>query len=139
MNSFFLIFVGLPILEIILMIEIGGRIGVLNTVLLIFLTAITGIYFAKMEGLKTIQTGIVNTYKNKIPIFEILSGASIAVAALLLIVPGFITDAFGFLLLAPITRKLIINFFIRRKNLKPKNTKEDILDGEIIEDKKDEL
>ena len=139
MNSFFLIFIAIPILEIILMIEIGGRIGALNTVLLTFLTAITGIYFARREGLKTVQTGILNLYKNKLPVFEIVSGASIAIAALLLIVPGFFTDGIGFFLLVPFTRKIIINFFVKQKNINMKNAKEETLDGEIIEDKKDEL
>ena len=115
MNSFFLIFIGIPILEIILMIEIGGRIGALNTVLLTFLTAITGIYFARREGLKTVQTGILNLYKNRLPVFEMVSGASIAIAALLLIVPGFFTDGVGFFLLIPFTRKIIINFFVKQK------------------------
>ena len=139
MNSFFLIFIGIPILEIILMIEIGGRIGALNTVLLTFLTAITGIYFARREGLKTVQTGILNLYKNRLPVFEIVSGASIAIAALLLIVPGFFTDGVGFFLLIPFTRKIIINFFVKQKNIKIKDVKEETLDGEIVEDKKDEL
>ena len=139
MNSFFLIFIGIPILEIILMIEIGGRIGALNTVLLTFLTAITGIYFARREGLKTVQTGILNLYKNRLPVFEIVSGASIAIAALLLIVPGFFTDGVGFLLLIPFTRKIIINFFVKQKNIKMKDVKEETVDGEIVEDKKDEL
>ena len=139
MNSFFLIFIGIPILEIILMIEIGGRIGALNTVLLTFLTAITGIYFARREGLKTVQTGILNLYKNRLPVFEIVSGASIAIAALLLIVPGFFTDGVGFLLLIPFTRKIIINFFVKQKNIKMKDVKEETLEGEIVEDKKDEL
>ncbi len=139
MNSFFLIFIGIPILEIILMIEIGGRIGALNTVLLTFLTAITGIYFARREGLKTVQTGILNLYKNRLPVFEMVSGASIAIAALLLIVPGFFTDGVGFFLLIPFTRKIIINFFVKQKNIKIKDVKEETLDGEIVEDKKDEL
>ena len=139
MNSFFLIFIGIPILEIILMIEIGGRIGALNTVLLTFLTAITGIYFARREGLKTVQTGILNLYKNRLPVFEMVSGASIAIAALLLIVPGFFTDGVGFFLLIPFTRKIIINFFVKQKNIKIKDVKEQTLDGEIVEDKKDEL
>ena len=139
MNSFFLIFIGIPILEIILMIEIGGRIGALNTVLLTFLTAITGIYFARREGLKTVQTGILNLYKNRLPVFEMVSGASIAIAALLLIVPGFFTDGVGFFLLIPFTRKIIINFFLKQKNIKIKDVKEETLDGEIVEDKKDEL
>ena len=113
----------------------------LNTVSLIFLTAITGLYFAKLEGIKTMRSGIMNLYQNKIPIYEIISGASIAIAALFLIIPGFFTDTIGFLLLIPFTRKILISFFIKKK--KTSNNQEDvnILDGEIIEDKnkKDEL
>ena len=141
MNSFFLLFIGVPALEVFLMIKIGGKIGALNTVSLIFLTAITGLYFAKLEGIKTMRSGIMNLYQNKIPIYEIISGASIAIAALFLIIPGFFTDTIGFLLLIPFTRKILISFFIKKK--KTSNNQEDvnILDGEIIEDKnkKDEL
>ena len=138
MNSFFLIFLLIPALEIFLMIKIGGKIGALSTVSLVFLTAAIGIYFAKIEGIKTIKSGFSNLYENKIPIFEMISGASIAMAALLLIVPGFFTDSIGFLLLFPVTRKILINLFIK-KNIKKNNDKSKVLDGEIIEDKKDEL
>ena len=140
MNSFFLIFIGIPALEVFLMIKIGGKIGALNTVVLIFLTAIIGIYFAKLEGIKTIRSGAMNLYQNKVPIYEIISGASIALAALLLIIPGFFTDSVGFLLLIPFTRKILINSFVKKSNKKDRENKS-ILDGEIIEnkDKKDEL
>ena len=114
MNSFFLLFIGLPALEIFLMIEIGGKIGAINTVSLIFLTAIIGIYFAKLEGLKTIRSGITSLYLNKVPVYEIISGASIALAALFLIIPGFFTDTIGFLLLMPFTRKILISFFLKK-------------------------
>ena len=140
MNSFFLLFIGIPALEIFLMIKIGGKIGALNTVSLIFLTAIIGVYFAKLQGIKTIRSGVMNLYQNKVPIKEIISGASIAIAALLLIIPGFFTDTIGFLLLIPFTRKILINAFVKKQNIpKEKDEKENILDGEIIEDKKDEL
>ena len=141
MNSLFLLFIGLPAVEIFLMIKIGGKIGALNTVVLIFLTAIIGIYFAKLEGIKTIRSGAINLYQNKIPIYEIISGASIAVAALLLIIPGFFTDTVGFLLLIPITRKILISSFVKKRNPKTNEKNTNILDGEIIEDKdkKDEL
>ena len=141
MNSLFLLFIGLPAVEIFLMIKIGGKIGALNTVVLIFFTAIIGIYFAKLEGIKTIRSGAINLYQNKIPIYEIISGASIAVAALLLIIPGFFTDTVGFLLLIPITRKILISFFVKKRNPKTYQKNSNILDGEIIEDKdkKDEL
>ena len=109
MNPFFIIFIGIPAIELFLLIKIGEQIGALNTIALIFLTAIIGIYFAKLQGIQTLKSGMVNIYKNKIPIYEILSGASIAIAALLLIVPGFFTDFIGFLLLIPFTRKIIFN------------------------------
>ena len=89
MNPLFLVFIAIPSLEIFLMIKIGGIIGALNTVSLIFLTAVLGIYFAKLEGLRTIRSGITNMYQNKTPIYEMISGASIAIAAMLLIIPGF--------------------------------------------------
>ena len=139
MNSFFLLFVCVPALEVFLMIKIGGKIGALNTVSLIFLTAIIGVYFAKLEGIKTMRSGIMNLYQNKIPIYEIISGASIAIAALLLIIPGFFTDSIGFLLLIPFTRKILINFLVRKQNIASRQEDKKTVDGEIIEDKKDEL
>ena len=139
MNSFFLLFIGVPALEVFLMIKIGGKIGALNTVSLILLTAIIGIYFAKLEGIKTMKSGVINLYQNKIPIYEMISGASIAIAALLLIIPGFFTDTIGFLILIPFTRKILINSFIKKSKITNDQEKENILDGEIIEDKKDEL
>ena len=139
MNSFFLVFIGIPALEIFLMIKIGGKVGALNTVLLIFLTAIIGIYFAKLEGIKTMRSGVINMYQNKIPIYEMISGASIAIAALLLIIPGFFTDTIGFLLLIPFTRKILISFLVRKKNISSVQEDKETLDGEVIEDKKDEL
>ena len=90
MNTFFLIFIGLPAFEIFLMIKIGGEIGALNTVALIFLTALIGIYFARVQGIQTLRSGIVNLYQNKVPVYELIAGASIAFAALLLIIPGFL-------------------------------------------------
>jgi len=141
MNSFFLLFIGVPALEVFLMIKIGGKIGALNTVSLILLTAIIGIYFAKLEGIKTMRSGVMNLYQNKIPIYEMISGASIAIAALLLIIPGFFTDTIGFLLLIPFTRKILISFFVRKRNTTTNQENINTLDGEIIEDKdkKDEL
>ena len=141
MNSLFLIFIGIPAVEVFLMIKIGGKIGALNTVFLIFSTAIIGIYFAKLEGIKTIRSGAINLYQNKVPIYEIISGASIAVAALLLIIPGFFTDTIGFLLLIPLTRKVLISFFVKKRNSQENKENTNTLDGEIVEDKdkKDEL
>ena len=98
MNSFFLIFIGLPALEIFLILKVGSKVGALNVVALIILTAIIGVYFAKLQGIQTLKSGMVNLYQNKLPVYELLSGASIAVAALLLIIPGFFTDFIGFLI-----------------------------------------
>ena len=137
MNSLLLLLIAVPALEIFVFIKVGGIFGALNTILLIITTAVVGIYFAKLEGLNTIKSGIENIYKNKPPIYEILSGASIAFAALLLILPGFITDGIGFLLLIPFTRRLLINDPIKGK--KNMNNNEDIIEAEVIEDKKDEL
>ena len=139
MNSFFLIFIGIPALEIFLMIKLGGEIGDLNTLFLIFLTAIIGVYFAKRESIKTIRSGLVSLYQNKMPVYEMISGASIAIGAVLLIVPGFFTDTIGFFLLIPITRKMLIKLFVKKNKSRTKESKSNILDGEIIEDKKDEL
>ena len=137
MNSLLLLLIGVPALEIFVFIKVGGIFGALNTILLIITTAVVGIYFAKLEGLNTIRSGIENVYKNKPPIYEILSGASIAFAALLLILPGFITDGIGFLLLIPFTGRLLINYFMKgKKNI---NNNEDVIEAEVIEDKKDEL
>ena len=138
MNSFFFLFIGIPAIEIFLLIKIGAKIGALTTISLIFLTALVGLYFAKMEGIKTIRTGVINLYQHKSPVYEIFSGASIAIAAFLLIIPGFVTDVFGFLLLIPFTRKVLINFLIRN-NVNNRNKHNETLDGEIIEDKKDDL
>ena len=139
MNPFFLLFIGLPVLEIFLMIKIGGEFGAFNTVILIFLTAIIGIYFAKLQGIKTLRSGMVHLYQNKLPVYEILSGASIAIAALLLIVPGFFTDFLGFLFLIPFTRKIIFSIAFKKKNNVDINKKEDAIEGEIVDKKKDEL
>ena len=139
MNPFFLIFICLPALEIYLLIEVGGEVGALNTVALIFLTAIIGLYFAKHQGLQTLKSGMINLYQNKIPIYEIMSGASIAIAAFLLIVPGFFTDFIGFLLLIPFTRKILFNLTLRKKTKNDNKSQNKTIDGEIIENNKDEL
>ena len=138
MNSFFLLFIGLPAIEIFLMIKVGGMIGAFNTVVLIFLTAIIGVYFAKLQGIQTLKSGMVNLYQNKVPAYELVSGASIAIAALLLIIPGFFTDLIGFLLLIPFTRKILFNISLKNKS-KTKKREGDSIEGEIIEEKKDEL
>ena len=115
MNPFFLIFIVIPALEIFLLIKIGVQIGALNTIALIFLTAVIGIYFARLQGIQTLRSGMVNLYQNKTPVFEIVSGASIAIAALLLIIPGFFTDFIGFVLLIPFSRKILLSFALRNK------------------------
>ena len=139
MNPFFLLFICLPALEIYLLIEVGSQVGALNTVALIFLTAIIGLYFAKYQGLQTLKSGMVNLYQNKIPIYEMMSGASIAIAAFLLIVPGFFTDLIGFLLLVPVTRKILFNLTLRKKTKNDNKSQNKTIDGEIIENNKDEL
>ena len=140
MNTFFLIFIGLPALEIFLMIKIGGEIGALSTIALIFLTAIIGVYYARIQGIKTLRSAIINCYKNKVPIYELISGASIAFAALLLIIPGFFTDFLGFLLLIPLSRNFLFKFFFKSSTpIKKKGQKNDTIDGEIISKDKDEL
>ena len=108
MNSFFLLIIGLPVLEIFLLIKVGGEVGALNTIALIFLTAIIGIYFAKLQGIQTLKSGMANLYQNKLPAYDLLSGASIAIAALLLIIPGFFTDFVGFLFLIPLDPPLAV-------------------------------
>ncbi len=134
MNSLLLIIIGIPVLEILVMIKIGQQIGAINTVLLIFLTAIIGVYYARIEGLNTIKSGFLNLYQNKVPIYEIISGASIALAAVLLILPGFITDFFGFVLLFPFTRKFLVNSWIKKKYVKKKDVDQSTIEGEIIDD-----
>ena len=139
MNSFFLIFIGLPALEIFLMIKIGSKVGALNVIVLIFLTAIIGLYYAKLQGIETLKSGIANMYQNRLPAYELLSGASIAVAALLLIIPGFMTDFIGFLILIPFTRRIIFRITLKNKDKTNMSNKHNTIDGEIIDDKKDEL
>ena len=138
MNSFFLLFIGLPALEVFLLIKVGGQVGALNTLALIFLTAIIGIYFAKLQGIQTLKSGMINLYQNKMPIYEMMSGASIAVAALLLIIPGFFTDLTGFLLLIPLTRKIFFKLALRNKPMTDIKKQDETIDGEIIDNKKDD-
>jgi UPF0716 protein FxsA len=137
MNTLFFIIIVLPILEIALMIKIGEQIGALNTILMIMLTAAVGIFYARIEGLNTLKSGLLNIYRNKIPFYEIISGASIAIAAIFLILPGFITDAIGFLLLFPFTRRLIISHWVVNKQNQNVSREEEIIDAEIIEDTKE--
>ena len=106
----------------------------MNTILLIFLTAIIGVYLAKKESLNTLKSGFNNIYQNKLPIYEIISGASIAIAAVLLIVPGFVTDLMGFTLIFPLTRKILIKFWLNKKNTIRNTQDNNTVDAEIIDD-----
>ena len=134
MNAAFLLIIGIPAIEIYLMIKVGGIIGALNTIILIFFTAITGVYFAKIAGLSALKSGLNQLVKNELPIYEIISGAALAFAALLLIIPGFLTDIVGFLLIIPITRKFFIKSISSR--LRTKKSEDNIIEGTI--DEKDE-
>ena len=131
MNAVILFIIGIPAIEIYLMIKVGGAIGAFNTIILIFFTAITGVYFAKIAGLSTLKSGFNQLIKNEIPVYEIISGAALAFAAFLLILPGFLTDIVGFLLIIPITRKLILKPISSKFKNKKKNT--DVIEGEIEE------
>ena len=138
MNSILLSIILIPIIEIYLFIKIGSQIGAITTILLIFTTAIVGIYYAKYEGLNTLRSGFIQLSKNKAPNYEMLSGAAIAFAALLLIIPGFATDIFGFLIIFPITRKFIFASFTK-KYIHKENKKNNFIDGDFedIEDDND--
>ena len=138
MNSIFLSVILIPIIEIYLLIKIGSQIGAMTTILLIFVTAITGVYYAKYEGLNTLKSGFLQLSKNETPAYEVISGAAIAFAALLLIIPGFVTDILGFLLIFPITRKFIFNK-VSKKFKKNETKKNNFIDGEFedIEDDND--
>ena len=138
MNSILLSIILIPIIEIYLFIKIGSQIGAITTILLIFITAVVGVYYAKYEGLNTLKSGFLQLSKNEAPTYEIISGAAIAFAALLLIIPGFATDIFGFLIIFPITRKFFINKFVSKfKNKENKNN--NFIDGDFedIEDDND--
>ena len=137
MNPVLLSVILIPILEIYLFIKIGAQIGAFNTILLIFLTAFIGIYYAKYEGLNTIRSGFTQIVKNQTPAYEIISGAAIAFAAILLILPGFATDFLGFLLIFPITRKLIFGNISNK--FKKNEPKKNFIEGEYedIEDNDD--
>ena len=138
MNPVLLSIILIPILEIYLFIKIGSQIGAFNTILLIFITAIIGVYYAKYEGLNTIRSGFMQMVKNEVPAYEIISGAAIAFAAILLIFPGFATDFLGFILIFPFTRKIIFGNLSKKFN-KDKSMKKKIIDGEYedIEDNDD--
>ena len=130
MNTVLLAVILIPIVEIYLFMKIGSQIGAFNTVILIFLTAILGIYYAKYEGINTLKSGITQMVKNQTPAQELISGAAIALAAILLIIPGFATDLIGFLLLIPMTRKLIFGRLNKKFKKKEPNDK-DFIEGEF--------
>ena len=138
MNSILLILILIPVVEIFLFIQIGSQIGAITTIFLIFFTALIGIYYAKYEGLNTLKSGFVQLSKNIPPTYEMISGAAIAFAALLLIIPGFATDLLGFLLIFPLSRKLILNKFSTEFK-KRKIVKKNFIDGDFedIEDDDD--
>ena len=119
MNTVLLLIILIPILEIYLFIKIGSEIGAFTTISLIFVTAIIGVYYARYEGLNTLKSGVTQLYKNQMPLFELMSGAALAVAALLLILPGFATDLLGFLIIFPLTRKIIFNLFAKNTKSYP--------------------
>ena len=135
MNSILLALILIPVLEIYLFIKIGSEIGAITTILLIFITAIIGVYYAKYEGLNTLRSGFIQLSKNQTPAYEVVSGAAIAIAAVLLIIPGFATDIFGFLLIFPLSRKFIFSKFQNKIN-KKENSKKDFIEGDFedIED-----
>ena len=136
MNTVLLLIILVPILEIYLFIKVGSQIGAFTTISLIFVTAIIGVFYARYEGLNTLKSAMSQLYKNQMPLFELMSGAALAIAALLLIIPGFATDILGFLIIFPLTRKIIFNSFASKRK-KEVHNKEDLIEGEY-EDKDNE-
>ena len=139
MNTAIILIIGIPLVEIYLFIKVGSQIGALNTILLILTTAVVGIWYARYEGFNTLRSGMSQLVKNELPLYEIVSGAAIAFAALLLILPGFATDIIGILLVFPVTRKIILKKYSRKYSTKHKgeNRKKNYIEGEFedIEDK----
>ena len=136
MNTVLILIIGIPLIEIYLFIKIGSQIGAFNTVLLILTTAIVGVAYARYEGFNTLKSGIKQLIKNELPVYEIISGATLAFAALLLILPGFATDLLGFLIIFPLTRKIIFKLFSKKKKSEI-HIKDDLIEGEY-EDKDNE-
>ena len=139
MNSIFFTIILVPAIEIYLLIKIGSQIGAITTILLIFTTAVVGVYYAKYEGLNTLKSGFLQLSRNESPTYEVISGAAIAFAALLLIIPGFMTDIIGFLLIFPISRKFIFSKISKKYQYKENLKKKDYIDGDFedIEDDHD--
>tara|TARA_A100001015_G_scaffold316848_1_gene432211 strand:- start:2688 stop:3110 length:423 start_codon:yes stop_codon:yes gene_type:complete len=137
MNTAIILILGIPIIEIYLFIKVGSQIGALKTILLIITTAVVGVWYARYEGFNTLRSGMSQLVKNEVPLYEIVSGAAIAFAALLLILPGFATDIIGILLVFPVTRKIILKKYSTNYSLKKKNKKKNFIEGEYedIEDK----
>ena len=134
MNTALLLIILIPIVEIYLFIKIGSQIGAFTTISLIFITAIIGVYYARYEGLNTLKSGVSQLYKNQMPLFELMSGAALAVAAILLILPGFATDILGFLIIFPLTRKLIFKLVTKKgKNKNEVYIKDDLIEGEFVD------
>ena len=129
MNTALILIIGIPIIEIYLFTKIGSQIGAFNTILLIIITAMVGVLYVRYEGFNTLKSGISQLVKNELPVYEIISGATLAFAAFLLILPGFATDLLGILLVIPITRKLILNRYINKNTLKKRDNK-NYIDGE---------
>ena len=136
MNTVLLLIILIPIVEIYLFIKIGSQIGAFTTISLILLTAIIGVYYPRYEGLNTLKSGVTQFYKNRVPLFELMSGAALAVAAFLLILPGFATDLLGFLIIFPLTRKIFFQL-LSRKTKNEVHIKDDLIEGEY-EDKDNE-
>jgi len=138
MNTALILIIGIPLIEIYLFIKIGSQIGAFNTVLLILTTAVVGVAYARFEGFNTLKSGIAQLVKNEMPVYEIISGATLAFAAFLLILPGFATDFIGILLVIPLSRKILLNRFIKKKKQREKENKEFIEgDYEDISDDND--
>ena len=139
MNTVLLLIILIPIVEIYLFIKIGSEIGAFTTISLIFLTAIIGVYYVRYEGLNTLKSGVTQLYKNQMPLFELMSGAALAIAAILLILPGFATDILGFLIIFPFTRRLIFRLVTKKEKDKKDEVqiKDDLIEGEF-EDKDNE-
>ncbi len=137
MNTAIILILGVPLIEIYLFIKVGSEIGALNTILLILMTAVVGIWYARYEGFNTLRSGMSQLVKNELPLYEIVSGAAIAFAALLLILPGFATDIIGVLLIFPFTRKIILSKYSKKNPPKSKNKEKNFIEGEYedIEDK----
>ena len=137
MNTLLLLVIGVPIIEIFLFIKIGSQVGALNTILLIFITAFFGIIYARYEGFNTLRSGMSQIVRNELPVYDIVSGAALAFAALLLILPGFATDFLGLLIIFPLTRKLIFKKVSTKQ--RSNKTKQDFINGEYedIEDEND--